>query len=653
MSMKGHIAAAQEEVHALVLNVMAVSQSSSGVLHHLKALGAPQLLRIKPSIVLLKMFKKKHKVKPASALRNSECRKFRAEVTQIFNLEQPTVEPVADGEAPLSIGAELVPEGLHTSKFTTSTGDVNGVVYLDPATGDPLWLSIGKNTKQLLIPTVYTLWKRRFLVSLSTPGPAIERIQDGADLMIPGVISITSNDSSSLPPLPVDSLVAITKHGSSVPLAVGQLLLPLEELVKALGSEEETKGKAVRVLHYFKDHLWDSGSKQDPPASVPGIPQASPETTERDASAAAAETAEDAAPTDADLASKLEGELTLDEPPKEEVADLSPEDVDQNLRLALLQTIAHTLPQHTEPLPCLASTFLTLYLQPSRPFGSPSLDLKKSSFKNLTKFIKSVEKDGLVKAKEVKGVLTIMSVEPTHPEVLAHKPIRTVGEAEAKEKQKAERRKAEDAKPVVLDVKELWKPSGTVVALFDDGFQVNSGGLYTSTEVSSLLNTYVKDKNLAHPTEKPFVVTDDLLKNVLRKRGEDPVEFIRRDDLVQRIREAMQPWHSIGDGHPARKGALKPVNVAIKIRGGHKAVTIITGFEEYRIPASFLTDELKRICASSTTSGLIQGQAKGGQAEEVLVQGKHLAAVRDLLIAQGIPKRLIQEEDKTGGKKKR
>lgn len=143
--------------------------------------------------------------------------------------------------------------------------------------------------------------------------------------MIPGVISITSNDSSSLPPLPVDSLVAITKHGSPVPLAVGQLLLPLEELVKVLGSEEDTKGKAVRVLHYFKDHLWDSGSKRDPPASVPGIPQASPEATEPDAPAAAAETAEDATPTDADPPSKPEGGRTPDEPPKEEVADLSPE----------------------------------------------------------------------------------------------------------------------------------------------------------------------------------------------------------------------------------------------------------------------------------------------------------------------------------------
>ncbi|KAG8891986.1 hypothetical protein FRC01_014408, partial [Tulasnella sp. 417] len=355
------------------------------------------------------MFKQKHKVKPAYALGSPECRKFRAEVAQVFNLEQPTVEAAPDGEAPFSI--ELVPDGLHTSKFSTNNGHIKGVVYLDPTTGDPLWFTIGRNTNQLIIPTVYTLWKRRFLVSLSTRRPIMKRIQAGAELTIPWVTSITSNDSPSIPTLPVDSLVAITKHGSSVPLAVGQLLLPLNDLVKVIGLEEETKGKAVRVLHWFGDHLWDSGSKQDPPANVPGIPQASSETTETEPSAAATGAAPNTASADAVIVSKLEGGLTLG--------------AAWNLHLALLETIAHTLPQHTEPLPCPASTFLTLYLQPSRPFGSPPLDLKKSNFKNLTKFLKFAEKDGLVKVKDINGVLTVMSVDATHPKVLAHKPIRT------------------------------------------------------------------------------------------------------------------------------------------------------------------------------------------------------------------------------------
>ncbi|KAG8999114.1 hypothetical protein FRB90_012163 [Tulasnella sp. 427] len=586
------------------------------------------------SLSLLEMFKKKHKVKPAAALRNSECRKFRGEVVQAFQIPAPATESAPDGEAVLNIGSELVPDGLHTSKFTTSTGETNGVVYLDPSAGDPLWFTLGKNTKQTFTPTVYTLWKRRFLVSLSTPGPAIERIRDGADLMIPGVISVTSHDSGSIPSLPVDSLVAITKYGSSVPLAVGQLLLPLEDLVKMIGSDEDTKGKAVRVLHCVGDFLWDSGSKRDPPSDVPGIVPELSESTDAKASGATADAVIDVSSVDPDanLASKVEEGLTLDDPPNETEAELSLDEADRILLQALLQTIAFTLPQHTEPLPCLASTFLTQYLQPSRPFGTPSLDLKKTTFKNLTKFIKSAEKDGLVKAKEVKGVLTIMSVEPKHPDVVAHKSIRTVGDAVAKEKQKAERRKAEEAKPVVLDVKELWKPSGTTVALFDDGLQV---------------------KNLMHPTEKAFVVTDDLLKNVLRKHGEDPVEFIRRDELVQRIRNLMQIWHSIGAGNPPRKGPLKPINLTVKLRGGHKAVTIITGFEHYGITTSFLEEQLKRICASATTSGLIQGQSKDGKAQEVVVQGKHLGPVRELLIGQGIPKKLILEEDKTNIKKGR
>ena len=89
------------------------------------------------------------------------------------------------------------------------------------------------------------------------------------------------------------------------------------------------------------------------------------------------------------------------------------------------------------------------------------------------------------------------------------------------------------------------------------------------------------------------------------------------------------------------------------MRGGHKAVTIITGFEGYGISEEFLAEELKRICASAATFGEIPSQAKGMKAMEVLVQGKHIAAVRNLLIGQGVPKRLIDESDQSKSKKKK
>jgi translation initiation factor 2D len=59
------------------------------------------------------------------------------------------------------------------------------IAYLSPD-GDPLWFSVGKGSDDL-IPTTYSLWKRRELLPfLSTPPAVIPVLIGGADLMIPG-----------------------------------------------------------------------------------------------------------------------------------------------------------------------------------------------------------------------------------------------------------------------------------------------------------------------------------------------------------------------------------------------------------------------------------------------------------------------------------
>jgi len=59
------------------------------------------------------------------------------------------------------------------------------IAYLSPD-GDPIWFSVGNDSDDL-IPTIYTLWKRRDLLpSLSTPPAVIPVLIGGADLMIPG-----------------------------------------------------------------------------------------------------------------------------------------------------------------------------------------------------------------------------------------------------------------------------------------------------------------------------------------------------------------------------------------------------------------------------------------------------------------------------------
>ncbi|KAG8908931.1 hypothetical protein FRB99_000034 [Tulasnella sp. 403] len=595
------------------------------------------------------MFKKAPRAKPSAPLKNSECRKVRAQIIEAFN-----IDPAEDG-------ALLVPDGLHSAKFNTSSGET-GIVYTEPLSGEPLWFTIGKGSTNL-IPTgrfLYTLWKRPLLVTLSTPAAAMTNIFGGADLMIPGVISIslpnqgTTNSAAG-------TLVAIVKYGESVPLAVGRLLLGLDQLVTILKSGGDVKGKAVNVVHTFKDGLWELGSKSNPPEALPvvsRVPSAGPGTAE------AVESSNVDLPDSENIKDSQESEEANSEPVQVasgsiaknsgpsggQESDLSPTEIDEILKLSLLQFLACVLPKNPDALPCPASAFLTSHMQTCRPFGTPGLDLKHSSYKSLSKFLKAIEKDGILKVKDIHGITTVISADVSHPDVVAHKPFTTVGQVDAKERAKAEREKAAEESVTPLQITELWKPHGTVLALFEQ-HEKSDKGLYTTREIKALVDSHVASNSLVHPREKAFIVTDELLKNILRKQGEDPPEFVKREEVIPRIQSAMQRWYQIRD-EPPRKGVLQPIEVTVKSRGGKKAVTIITGFEAYSITAEFLMEELKRICASATSSGPIPGASKASKGVEVLVQGKHITAVRDLLTRQGIAKRYIQESDISGGKKK-
>ncbi|KAJ2971627.1 hypothetical protein NUW54_g12462 [Trametes sanguinea] len=186
------------------------------------------------------MFKKAlADLKTSAPLRSSDRRKLKQRVLQSFPVLQPEE------------GDLLVPDGVQSQKFSTHLEEP-GVAYLSPE-GDPLWFTIGKGSEEL-IPTVYTLWKRPDLLPfLSTPAPVVPKLISGADLMIPGVIQHS-------PDLVPDQLVSVTQyHRGAIgpPLAVGRMAVSSDTLRSA--EEKDIKGKAVYVLHTWKDALWGDG----------------------------------------------------------------------------------------------------------------------------------------------------------------------------------------------------------------------------------------------------------------------------------------------------------------------------------------------------------------------------------------------------------
>ncbi|KAG8954806.1 hypothetical protein FRC03_011362 [Tulasnella sp. 419] len=423
------------------------------------------------------MFKKSITSKTSAPLRSSDRRKLRNQIVKDFD-----VSPPEDGDL-------LVPEGIQSAKFTTHSGEEQGVVYIDSLTNDPLWFTIGKATT-VYIPTVYTLWKRPLLFQISTPAPALQKVMGGADLMIPGVTSLSHHSSSQLPSLALDTLVAVTEYRKNVPMAIGRLGLTSDELKEIIITGKDVKGKAVLVLHSYKDALWETGSKSVPP----------------------------------------------EEMRKEE------------------------------------------------------------------------------KAKEEKG------------------------------------------RVVLMVIKELWKPVGQSLAFFEE-IGKRTTDLYTPQELRALVSSYISEHSLVHPTEPQYIILDDLLKNVFRKKNEN-VEFLKRDEVIARLFEQMQSWFSVqreGDQEAmVKKGTLKPIVITTKIRAGRKACTIVTGLEPYSISYEDMAEELKKVCAGATSFGAIPGSSTKGGKElmEVMVQGKHAAAVKEMLIGKGVPKKFVEEVDLTAVKKK-
>ncbi|KAI5834320.1 hypothetical protein K523DRAFT_294091 [Schizophyllum commune Tattone D] len=586
------------------------------------------------------MFKKPlGHLKTSSALRSSDRRKLKQRVVSTFGCS------AEDGDV-------LVPEGIQSIKFTTHM-DAPGVAYLD-ADDTPLWFSLGKAGDDL-IPTVYTLWKRpELLPFVTTPSQVISILIGGADLMRPGV-------TSYIPGLQKGQLVAVRRliGGASPkvspPLAVGHMALSSDEL------KEDHKGKAVLITHTWKDHLWEMGPKTEPPEDTP-LTAPDEESGIVDANGVSNEPAAT---------------------PERKGPVYTPAEVSQLLHLALVQSIG-TSPPSSFPVP--SNTFYANYVLPSRPAfpdlvlspatNSSNLDsvalrqeisLKTSSHKSLAAFLKAAEKAGLIAVKATpkqKNDVMVTSVNAAHPEVANHRQFPTVREVEEREAKKEARKEElsakEEARGSMLEATELWKPHMHTVPLFVD-WGLSTSEQYTFPELKRIFNDWLEAHPEAiNPHERAYISLKVPAASSLvaaayppNKKGTPPApEFAKREDILRDLIKQMQPWyevkHANGERVTRKKGTLKPVNVALKIRQGRKAATIITGFEPFEMAVNpeEMAEDLRKMCASATSV------APGPNRQlEVLVQGKQAKAVVEYLVKKGIPKNWIQTEDQTKGKK--
>ncbi|AQK71774.1 Ligatin [Zea mays] len=467
---------------------------------------------------------------------------------------------------------------------------------------------------------------------------------------------------------------AVKVPGNPAAIAVGSTTMSSTEALKA-----GLRGKALKILHYYRDMLWQVDSAdgcyvpnegffddivvEDPnPVSTSQAPDSAeePEVT-NDGSVSAEDAGVDISDnhgtnpgiqieaveeiTDVVNELKLPEDKTTEQAPVEmEHHNLRTEEIDSLLDKCLLQALYTSIKEKDLPMP--GSTLWANHILPNRPPGV-TIDIKKSSHKKLSKWLQSKSSSGLISAKEdkYKKEVVLLAINHKHPDYMAFRPEKRVQELVEHEKDVAESSVTKQ-----LEVAEIYKPSSHVKPIFV-AVEADMEKYYSAPEASDIVFRYVEKEKLVKPTDRAKVILDvtlcdALYKGAIKKGSAYPTE-IHKKDLGSAFLNRMQVHHKVSRGtqEVIRKGAIRTIQIMTERRQGNKKMTRLSGLECFLMDPDSLASELQKKFACSTTTAELPG--KKGQ-YEVLVQGgviddlaKHLVDHYD------VPKRYIEVYDKT------
>jgi len=309
---------------------------------------------------------------------------------------------------------------------------------------------------------------------LVTYGPVSKRLLPsdraaGADLMLPGVIM----PGEGLGPMRIGQKRCIRVQGNAMPIAVGKMLVSAEE-VDANG----LKGKGMAVLHVYRDSLWTYGGRK-----VPNEGFLAEEVTEAEGSSMAASVG----------AEEVEDEDEVDaedeHAEEEEEEEMSADALLEYCFFAALKTTCTDA-----ELPISADKFYSHHMQPARPAKQPPLDAKKSSYKQIAKYIKHMHKSKAINVRDVKNNITILSVDrslPAYVEFEVRGGAAASAAASSENTTKDEEVVALRTKPPVVTY--VWQPNSYTKPLFEAMGCDAKSGYFTLEEAHRVLNRYVHE----------------------------------------------------------------------------------------------------------------------------------------------------------------
>jgi len=599
------------------------------------------------------MFKKGYRVSNTANLKKSDIRRFR----ERFLRERQDLEfSQAESDA-------LFPKTMVQAKLSNSRASV----YLDGA-GVPLFLDLGLQRSKL-VPTIFNLWMvPETIVTITMDEGVLAPLLRGADFMAAGLKSHYALES--LPHFALGDPIALQlSNGRCV--AVGTAKLSSGRLMR-----DGLHGKLVEIHQVLGDHLFVNAweTSPSPRCSLPedlahlqpalGLPpraevceeetdelrdvleEANKEvsTAPEDAEAAEEESAAAAeAAAEEEQAKEAAKAKDIAEAVQRQEAKVSMDDL---LRMSFMQALRVSVDPEELPMP--ASSFYSMHVLPSRPRDT-ILDIKKTSWKKLTKFLKQMEKEKFVTTKTPpKGDMQVYSANTQHPKVLAFDVYKRMaatnqtGTATKEETEESEREQEQSEKGFSLTT--VYQ-AGKIFDLFKAVRpEAARADLYSAKEAAALLWKYVDEQGLTVEGRKQCVSVSDLLLPAVRSLQLKAGDECEKKALARAFADTLTKFTLVcRDGSTQlHKGAPQPVAVKEERRGGNKYVTGVQGLEYYTVKPEAAAKKLRAVFAASTTVNEVpMGKSKPARSE-VIIQGKVGARTADALEEHfGIPKQHI------------
>ncbi|CAH4033678.1 unnamed protein product [Pieris brassicae] len=565
------------------------------------------------------MFAKPYKLKSTNTLKNSEKKHLIQRLEKGF----PSVN-----EEKLK---EIVPNKstCNFMKLVLHSGETTGVYAVD---GVPMIIDTGET----LVPTVCALWKVPDLIpTIVIHSPVLSKVQGGVPLYAPGVVT----DPTSFPRFNKGSLLAVCTDNNAAAAIVGRAMMSSGNLLIA------SMGTCLEVLHVIGDNLCKElkFNKIERPKLQHGLnvnsviqdmdqlnlqvkeewPSLVPETPVVNEPRLIPDNVTD---------NKIIEEIQNFEDTIAECSDTEesiPSDMDGLLRWCLLSFLK--IHGKDVELPLKTNLLYKNYLMSLCP-PDRSIDVKKSSFKKMGKFLEAMQREGLVEVKEIeKGVDALVSVQISHPAVRSHTAVKPTVSAPVLEYQP----------PVV---RELYCITAHVLELF---LPLKKGTPLPANEVRRTVREYVKSKQL--DAGRGSVKIDATLA---KATGIKEQTLTKWDELMAGLLSHMTASTELvfADGTSRLiKTRIDPIQMQVFTRSGNKKVTLVSNLEAFGFVLPTLAQECQRAVAASC--GVTR--SAGASHDQLMLQGDQTHFMAKLLIEKyGLPKKYLDGADKALNKKK-